>query len=113
MLINKVEIGELDIFDADVMDKIEVALEKVKKEANESLKLKAPDTIRKQCKAIFDCFNSLFGEGTDKKIFGDRVNILICLNAFAELVNEIDLQKENINKLANKYSSNRATRRAK
>lgn len=110
MIINKVEVGELDIFDADVMETIENALVKVQEEADKSVNLKLADGIRKQCKSIFNCFNTLFGEGTDKKIFGDKVNLLICLTAFEELVDNINSKQYKLNKLSSKYI-NRAKRK--
>lgn len=111
MIINKIEVGELDIYDADVMEKIEKSLVRVQEEANKSVNLKASDSIRMQCNAVFDCFNDLFGKGTDKKVFGDKVNLLICLTAFEELVKYIEEQKMQLAKMASKYSSNRASRR--
>lgn len=111
MVINNVEVGELDIYDADVMEKIEKSLIRIQEEANKSVKLKASESIRKQCNAVFDCFNDLFGEGTDKKVFGNKVNLLICLTAFEELIDNINEQKTQLARLSSKYSSNRASRR--
>ena len=55
----------------------------------------------------------MFGEGTDKKIFGDKVNLLTCLKAFEELVEQVNAQKGEVEKIASKYSPNRAQRRKK
>lgn len=111
MIINKVELPDLDIFEADVAEKYEKALENVKIEAKKTEGLKTSAVIRKQCNIIFDCFNILFGPGTDRKIFGDKVNLLICMRAFEELVEQVNSQKEEIDKIVNKYSPNRAARR--
>lgn len=113
MLINNVELEDINILDADVAEKYEVELEKVTRVAEEVKTLKLSEAIRKQCEAIFEMFNSLFGEGTDKKVFGNRVNLVICLKAFEELVGQANEQSKEIEKMANKYSPNRASRRSK
>lgn len=116
MIINNVEIGELDIFDADSSERYENTIDKVIKDAQDSKGLKLSAAIRKQCNAVFNCFNELFGEGTDKKVFGDKVNLLTCLKAFDELKNGISNQIEKseieIDTISSKYTSNRAKRRA-
>jgi len=75
--------------------------------------MKVGESIRTQCNAIFDVFNALFGEGTDKKVFGDRVNLLTCLKAFEELVTQINSQSTEVEKMASKYSPNRVNLRNK
>lgn len=112
MIINGVELEDLDIYDVEVAEKYEKVLENINKPQKvEGLKTSA--VIRKQCEAIFNVFNELFGEGTDKKVFGDRVNIKICLEAFASLIDQIDSQKKELDNIVSKYSPNRAQRRAK
>lgn len=113
MKINNVELSNLDLYDVDVVEKYEKALEKVVEEARESEHLKGVSAIKKQCAAIFDCFNALFGKGTDKKIFGDKVNLIACLNAFEELVNYAKDQQGELNKIAAKYSNNRVRKNTK
>lgn len=114
MIINKVEIGDLDLFDADVVEKYEKTLVEVENKVKEAAKeTKISNNIRKQCEAVFGCFNTLFGEGADKKIFGEKVNLLICLKAFEELVTQMTAQKGELEKMLSKYSPNRAQRRAK
>lgn len=113
MLINNVELEDLDILEADIAEKYEKALEKVVEVAKSTEGLKTSLAIRKQCNAVFECFNTIFGEGTDKKVFGDKVNLLICLKAFEELVAKSNEQNGELEKLLNKYSPNRAKRRAK
>lgn len=112
MIINGVELEDLDIYDVEVAERYDKALEGLKGiEANKSGSM--AEGIKSQCTAIFDVFNTMFGEGTDKKVFGDRVNLRVCLKAFDELVMQINEQKTEIEKLSNKYSPNRAQRRAK
>lgn len=113
MIINNVELEDLNILEADVAEKYEIALEKVVEEVKKTEGLKTSTSIRKQCTAVFGCFNTIFGEGTDKKVFGDRVNLLICLTAFQQLIEKSNEQKGELEKLIGKYSSNRAQRRTK
>lgn len=112
MIINGVKLESLDIYDVEVAEKYEKVIDNVNKNQNfEGLKTSV--VIRKQCELIFNVFNELFGEGTDKKVFGDRVNLKICLEAFASLVDQINSQKEELNNIVSKYSPNRAQRRVK
>lgn len=113
IIINGVNLGEFDIFEADVAEKYEKALDDVIKKAQVTQGLKTSVVIRKQCETVFEVFDSLFGEGTSKKIFGDRVNVLMCMNAFEEMVKQVNDQKEELTKITNKYSVNRAQRRSK
>lgn len=113
MKINDVELEDLDIYDAEVAEKYEKQLDKIEKLTTKVEGLGLSEGIRYQCNLIFDIFNELFGEGTDKKVFGEKVNLKICLNAFAELIEQTNEQKKEIRKLSNKYSPNRAQRRDK
>ncbi|MBZ9608633.1 AP endonuclease [Clostridium estertheticum] len=113
MLINNVELEELDIFDLETAEKYEKALIKVTEEAKETEGISMSASIRKQCNAVFNCFNTMFGEGTDKKIFGNKTNILLCLKSFEELIEHTNEQKKELEKLTNKYSPNRLNRRTK
>lgn len=113
MKINNVELQDIDILDLEVAEKWEDALERVEGVAKSIEGVKASETIRIQCNAIFEVFNTLFGEGTDRKVFGDRVNLMTCLKAFEELVLYIKEQETEVEKMASKYSPNRANRRKK
>lgn len=111
MIINEVELPDIDIFEADVAEKYEQVLENVSVEAKKLKGLKTSKMIREQCSLVFNCFNALFGPGTDKKVFGDKVNLLICLKAFEQLVENVNSKKEEMDKLINKYTPNRALRK--
>ena len=113
MKINNVELQDIDILDLEVAEKYEKALEQVEGIAQKIEGMGLVDSIRTQCHAIFDVFNTMFGEGTDKKIFGDKVNLLTCLKAFEELVTQMSAKNSEVERLATKYSPNRATRRNK
>lgn len=110
---------DFDFNDADDMEKLENAIEKTQKQL-ETISVdnkKTSEVIRETCKYIFDCFNDIFGDGTDKKVFGDKTNLNICKEAFEDLINaRIEQEKEFSEEMSNiekKYSPNRATRRAK
>lgn len=113
MKINNVEFQDLDILDLEVAEKYEKALENVEDIGERVQGMKASESIRTQCNAIFDVFNTMFGDGTDKKIFGDKVNLLTCLKAFEEFIIQVNSKSAEIETLANKYSPNRANRRNK
>lgn len=113
MIINGVELEDVDVLDVDTIEKYEEAIAMVKKEAAESKGLKMSVMIRQQCTAVFDCLNIIFGEGTDKRVFGDKVNLRVCLAAFDELITNFSTQFEDVKKLSDKYSPNRLQRRSK
>ncbi len=107
---------EIDFYDADMMEKIEESFANTQKNIEKYKKsqdLKSSEIIRKTCKIIFEFFNTIFGEGTDKKIFGNRTNLRICMQAFDEFVKIKKQQDEELEEISKKYSPNRATRRTK
>ena len=68
MIINGVELEDLDIYDVEVAEKYEKVIENINK--NQKFEgLKDSVVIRKLCEEIFNVFNELFGEGTDRKVF--------------------------------------------
>jgi len=113
MKINGVELEDIDILDLEVAEKYEKMLEQVKGISKKAEGMGLAESIRTQCNCIFEVFNTLFGEGTDKKVFGNKVNLMTCLKAFEELVTQMNAKNSEIEKLANKYSPNRAARRTK
>lgn len=113
MIINGIELEDIDIYDLEVAEKYEKALVKVLELASKDKSESISEGIRFQCNLIFDFCNTIFGEGTDKKIFGNKVNLMICIKAFEEIVLKMNEQKKEIEKLSNKYSPNRAARRSK
>lgn len=113
MIINNIELPDIDVSDALVMERYEAAHDKVAE------KMKNLDTngkrrselIRIQCEAVFEFFEDVFGEGAAKKVFGESVNLTICLNAYEAVVVEVNRLD---NKLAGQYKAkfgNRQQRR--
>lgn len=113
MKINGVELEDLDVYDLEVAERYDKVLEDLKGIEENNKNMSMTDIIKTQCEGVFNVFNTMFGEGTDKKVFGDKVNLRICLKAFEELVVQVNEQKAEIEKITNKYSPNRANRRSK
>lgn len=109
MKILNVEIGELDIFDLEVAEQYEKGLAEIQ---NKDYNLETlSEIIKAQCTDVMNLFNKLFGEGTDKKIFGNKTNLKLCLQAFEELVENVNKQGEELsNSVVNKYSNARTKR---
>ena len=109
--INDVEL-ELDLMDADMAEKYEKAYRKMQRDvANIPKNLSLADSIRKQCQLIFTFFDEVFREGTSKKIFGNRTNLRECIKAVETLIDHVNKDVEESNKIINKYSPNRVARR--
>lgn len=107
---------EIDFYDADVMEKIENSFEETQQEVQNYMNKKTQKTsevIRSVCKVVFDFFNKVFGEGTDKKIFGTKTNLIECLKAFEQFVDAKVKQDKELEEISNKYNPNRAKRKAK
>ena len=109
--INDVEL-ELDLMDADMAEKYEKAYRKMQKDvANIPKNLSLADSIRKQCNLVFCFFDEVFGQGTSKNIFGNRTNLRECIKAVETLIDHVNKDVEESNKIINKYSPNRVARR--
>ncbi len=108
---------EFNALDADTAEKIENAMERVNTRVSEiqaDKTLKLSQGIRAICEMVFECFNTVFGEGTDKKIFGDTCDMGKALDAFGQLKGQLDQsQSKFMDDLTHKYTPNREARRAK
>lgn len=114
MKINNVELEEIDLMDAEIAENVETAMKQVTDRSKEVEKLTSlGEMIRVQCDIVFECFDTVFGEGTSKDVFEDRVNLRECVGAFEELMAAIDEKKGNVEKEFSKYTPNRADRRRK
>lgn len=107
---------ELDFLDADEMERVEAALTRVDERSHalvaEAKNMPQSQAVRNQCKVIFDFFDDVFGEGTHKRIFGTKCNLIQALNAFDAFNVAKDSCVNEIRAISNKYSANRAQRRA-
>lgn len=103
---------EYDIFDADMAELFELEMKAVteKMDALSQKKDSLPlsQSIRIQCEAVAECFDNLFGAGTSVRIFDGKVNLLLALKCFEELIGGIQAQKEEVQKFARRVTLNRS-----
>ena len=94
MKINGVEIPDIDSCDLAVMETYEAAHNVVAKKAEEmNVHCKTrTEVIRYQCEAIFEFFDTVFGPGTAKLVFGDTVNMRTCFEAYEQVINIVNKQ---------------------
>lgn len=104
---------DFDLFDADTAEAYEEAVERVQEANANAPKGEAlSQTIRRQCEIVFDFFDDLFGDGFHRELFGERTNLMECVDALAEFTAAVDAQKAQLNEKISKYTPNRAARRA-
>jgi chemotaxis protein histidine kinase CheA len=108
---------ELDIYDADENERVLSAISKAKDALTGADGQNAADSIRDACHAVFECFNAIFGDGTDRKIFGEKCNLRDAMRAIFQLCDAVQEQRAELEaetqQFVQKYSPNRAARRAK
>jgi len=107
---------EINMLDADTAETVENELERVKAKTAElqaDKSIKWSTGIRAICHEIFDCFNEIFGDGTDKLIFGGHTDLGECMEAFAELSRQtVDSSLQRVQSITTKYAPNREARRS-
>lgn len=116
MLFHDIEL-DFDIFDADTADAYEEAVRETQAMAVKKEGETLGTSIRRQCGAVFTFFDSLFGDGFHKELFGERTNLLECIGIFREFVQAVDEQKKALDTMmaevgAGRGAPNRAARRA-
>lgn len=106
MIINGVQLPDPDTADVLFMEKLEREQDAVTNwDENPEIKTRA-QKIRAQCTAIFNFFDNMFGDGTAKKVFGEKVNLITCVDAYDEVLTEINrVDAELAAKLRAKYVS--------
>ena len=105
---------EFDFYDADEMERVEAALEKVQNQTQvaELMGLTQSQVIRKQCGIIFNFFDEVFGEGAHQRIFKGKCNLVDALNSFDDFIKAKESSVSEIKAIRDKYNPNRAQRRA-
>ena len=99
MKINNVELQDLDFMDVETMERFEELQEEYTYKLNDKPNFeKTSEMIRYHCEVVFDLFNGLFGDGTDKKVFGNKTNLLTCTKAVDELFMYIEASNKNYEK---------------
>lgn len=93
--------ADIDAADADFMELYETETEKLSNDVSEAEKEgTASVVIRNTCRCVFAFFNALFGEGTDRAMFGNRTNARICDDAMVALSDAITADMEDYAKSA-------------
>ncbi|MEG0764405.1 MAG: DUF6673 family protein [Pseudoflavonifractor sp.] len=116
MLFKNIEL-DFDIFDAETADAYEAAVTATRDAAVKVTGETLGDAIRRQCAAVFCFFDDLFGEGFHKDLFGERTNLMECINTFREFIQAVDAQKAVLETTMQEVTAegaapNRAARRA-
>lgn len=104
---------EIDVTDVAFVEKYEDVADQYNKDIKNVPKDgKVSEQMRAMCEVFFTAFDSLFGEGTSKKMFGDKLSVDLCVQAFKQLV---ELMKDYSNTIEKMQIApvNRAQRRAK
>ena len=113
MKFNGVEL-ELDLMDADIMEKYEYELQKVVSDIQEPKQYEGKTTaqgMRLQCRHVNDFFDRLFGTGTASKLFEGSNNIEKHMEAFGMATNMAKQVKDRTFEIMNKYGSQRIQNR--
>lgn len=118
VIINGIEL-ELNLFDADIMEKYERLNEEIKDRISDPKAYEGKTTaegMRFQCRCVEDYFDGLFGVGTSAKVFPKNNDLRIRMDAFGQATALAGTINGQIGELVNKYSpqrvQNRAERRA-
>lgn len=103
---------ELDITDADFLDKVEEAGKFAEVEQSKVEKVgKTSDLIREKCAIFYQYFDIVLGEGAGEKLFESRSSIAICNEAVDSFIDfmtaDMKQTKEKANVLMNKYKPNK------
>ncbi len=117
MVFRNIEV-DFDIYDADTAEVYEGAVQTVLESAVPKEGESLADGIRRQCNTVFAFFDTLFGDGFHKELFGQRTNMMECLQALKEFLELVSKQREQLTALTAEIQSaqtaapNRAVRRA-
>lgn len=112
MKILEFETEKLDTLDPDVIEKIENARDKVLEACEKSeSEEKQSVAVRTQCEAVAEFIDALFGNGTAKKVFGEKTSLLKAMKAFEDVMRglneDTESQTAEIQNIIKKYSPKR------
>lgn len=120
---NKITINgaalELDLLDADVMDRYQKALDEtvsaiqdIQTEAGADMPgLQVADAMREQCRLVQDFTDKVFGAGTAQKCFPRPGHLGDHLEAFTKICSLADAAVGQAKDIANRYSGERLMNR--
>lgn len=109
IIVNDVEL-ELDMMDADVFERYEQCSNELQKkiEQTDYDSMSTADGMRFQCRAVERFFDSVFGAGTAKVVFGEKNNHLgQHVDAFAKTTELAKDVNSGLNSIADRYSPQR------
>lgn len=112
MIINGVEL-EIDFTDAEIVEKIELGSKEVYDKAEELRKqtgLSPAEGIRQECKILKDFLDYVLGDGTSRKLFGEKNSLQQCVKAFEDIINARKQQYDEFQARVSKYSPDRLKR---
>jgi len=100
---------ELDMSDADTLEKYNEAFEKLQVKEKSLLKIgKQTDIIREYCKMFYELFDHLFGAGTGEKLFNGKHSARLCEEVYEKFIDfardQVKEVNQNRNRIANKYT---------
>lgn len=109
---------ELDLLDADAMEKYQTALNETTAALNEAATkyegqegLHVAESMRLQCQLTEAFIDKIFGEGTAKKCFKNPNHLGEHLKAFTEVCNHANLAVKQTKDIIGKYSGERLQNR--
>lgn len=115
--INGVEI-EYDTFDIDNMERLEEAVMSIQK-GMEALQIRKADgespvkIVREQANIFLDFFDDVLGDGSARKIFGSKVNVLDIANGYKEFIGAVADQQSRIADAVGRPGDREQRRRAR
>ena len=105
---------EYDFFDADQLEIYERENKKVAEDIGDMAQYEGKstaDAIRIQCRIVDKFFDNVFGEGTAKRLFHGKANILEHMEAFGTVAQGASSARAEFEAIEDKYTPNRAERR--
>lgn len=93
--------------------KLQEAYEKIleKDKQKKKKELNFIERIDEECNIARDFFNEVFGEGIDKKIFGEENDYEKIMDTLDNVMKEYELQQKRLNEKYSKYSPSRVKSR--
>lgn len=113
MIINGVELEDLNGLDYETAQKVEKELEKTQGLGDKVSGLNNPQGIKIICDTVNEIFDNIFGEGTSKKVFKGKRDLLMTMESFEELCVKYKESQNAMHDMLKKYSPNRAAKRNK
>ncbi|MEG0509337.1 MAG: DUF6673 family protein [Eubacterium sp.] len=94
--INDVDLN-FDLMDAEIAEAAENALKLFAEKHGQIKRTKSLATeIRKECDMVYEFFDNIFGVGAADQVFKGEKHYTKCCNAFAQVVKEIKIHNENL-----------------